>query len=150
MYRETRKFYHPTAFPAQLQVRSSRHQPARGLRFRESHQSAIVQERIRAEYVATALRFPLFVHIIHNDIRGKEYRHSREMAKDNIAVRFGRRLRQLRKERKMNQVDLEALSGLGQSFISMIENGEEAPSLETLEVLALAFDVSLSELFKGV
>ncbi len=50
----------------------------------------------------------------------------------------------------MNQVDLEALSGLGQSFISMIENGEEAPSLETLEVLALAFDVSLSELFKGV
>jgi len=71
------------------------------------------------------------------------------MAK-SISVRFGERLRKLRLQRKMHQVDLEAHTGLAQTFISMIENGQKSPSLETIEVLALAFDVSLSELFKGV
>ena len=71
------------------------------------------------------------------------------MAKD-ISMRFGRRLRQLRKERKMNQIDLAVHTGLSRSYISMLETGETAPSLPTLEVLALAFDISLSTLFKGV
>ena len=72
------------------------------------------------------------------------------MVKATIAVRFGKRLVQIRKQKKLNQVDLAAHSGLSRSTIAMIETGRKGPSLETLEVLAEAFDMRLSELFRGV
>lgn len=51
-------------------------------------------------------------------------------------------LRILRAARKLSQVQLAQLSGLTDpGFISLLENGERRPSMETLLKLSKAFDV---------
>jgi len=50
----------------------------------------------------------------------------------------------------MKQIDLAVHTGMARSYISKIENGHKEPCLRTLEVLALAFDMSLAQLFKSV
>lgn len=71
------------------------------------------------------------------------------MAKD-ICVRVGARVRGLRKQRKWSQTYLSVHTGLSRSFISDIELGQKEPCLRSLEILAIAFDLKLSELFRGV
>jgi transcriptional regulator with XRE-family HTH domain len=71
------------------------------------------------------------------------------MAKD-ICSRLGLRVRQLRKNRKWSQMYLSVHSGLSRTFISDVEIGRKEPCLRSLETLAGAFEMKLSELFKGV
>ena len=71
------------------------------------------------------------------------------MATD-ICERFGDRLARLRKERKWDQADLAAHSGIGRAHISQLENGKEEAGLRTLEILALSFDLSASELLRDL
>ena len=68
------------------------------------------------------------------------------MANENICIRFGRKLRRLRKSRKWNQTYLAEHSGIGRPHISNLENGKEEPKLRTLRDLADSFDMSLSQL----
>lgn len=72
------------------------------------------------------------------------------MEKGNIASRFGARLRRLRLKRGWNQVDLAAHSGIGRTFISNMENGKHEPRLQTLADLAATFDMSISQLMRGL
>jgi transcriptional regulator with XRE-family HTH domain len=60
---------------------------------------------------------------------------------------IGTRLRQLRKQQKMSQGDIEERTGLLRSYISRVENGHTAPSLETLERFAGVLGVPLYQLF---
>jgi transcriptional regulator with XRE-family HTH domain len=69
------------------------------------------------------------------------------MATD-ICVRFGKRLRALRKERGWTQIDLAVHTGLGRVFISDLERGKKEPCLRSIEILAIAFEVSISQLFR--
>ena len=71
------------------------------------------------------------------------------MATD-ICVRFGRRLRILRTKRGWTQVYLAATSGIGRSHISELENGRREAGLRALELLASSFDMTVSDLLKGV
>jgi transcriptional regulator with XRE-family HTH domain len=69
------------------------------------------------------------------------------MASD-ICIRFGRRVRKLRRERGWSQVYLAEHTGLGSVYISQLENGKKEPGLRTIELLALGFGISPSQLLK--
>ena len=71
------------------------------------------------------------------------------MATD-ICVRLGRRLRMLRAKRGWTQAYLAAMSGLGRSHISELENGRREAGLRSLELLASSFGMSVAELLKGI
>src|SRR5262245_63370920 len=60
---------------------------------------------------------------------------------------IGERLRDIRKEKKLSQGDLEERTGLSRCYLSRIENGHTTPSNETLEKLAGAMHVPLYQLF---
>ena len=53
------------------------------------------------------------------------------------------KLRQLRKERKLTQVELQMRTGIEQSLLSKFENGDRIPSTETLITLADFYNVSI-------
>src|SRR5258706_13589833 len=60
---------------------------------------------------------------------------------------IGDRLRAMREEKKLSQGDIEKRTGLLRCYISRVENGHTVPAVETLEKLALAFEVPLYQLF---
>jgi transcriptional regulator with XRE-family HTH domain len=70
----------------------------------------------------------------------------------DIGKRIGRRIRELRTQRgePWTQEDLAESAHISVSFLSMIERGERVPHVETLESLAAALGVTLSELFEVV
>lgn len=63
-----------------------------------------------------------------------------------VAVRFGQRLRSLRKEQGLSQEDLALRSGLHRTYVSSVERGERNISLGTIEKLASALKVGMAEL----
>jgi transcriptional regulator with XRE-family HTH domain len=69
------------------------------------------------------------------------------MATD-IRVRFGLRLRSLRKRRAMTQVELADYLGLRRTYVSDLERGKRNVSLLTLEIIAKGFGLSVSQLLK--
>jgi len=59
---------------------------------------------------------------------------------------FGQRLRQTRVRAGLSQSDLEEISGIPKARLSRYENGHVAPSIQTLERLARALNVSEASL----
>jgi transcriptional regulator with XRE-family HTH domain len=57
------------------------------------------------------------------------------------------RLRELREVRNLSQKIIEQRTGLLCSYISRVENGHIAPSIETLEKMARGLEVSMYRLF---
>ena len=72
------------------------------------------------------------------------------MATEDVCKRFGRRLRKIRRARAWTQIDLAVHAGLQRSFISRLENGHTEPCLRTLETFADAFEISISQLMRGL
>lgn len=66
----------------------------------------------------------------------------------NIVTSVGRRVRQLRNRAALTQEQLAERAQISVSFLSMIERGERAPHLETLEKLAIALEVPVDLLFR--
>jgi transcriptional regulator with XRE-family HTH domain len=58
----------------------------------------------------------------------------------------GRNFARLRRENGLTQEEVEARSGFSQQYLSGLERGKRNPSIITLYELALALDVSLTEL----
>ena len=56
-------------------------------------------------------------------------------------MNIAKRLRELREAKGLSQGDIERRSGLLRSYISRVEGGYTAPSLQTLEKFAKALDV---------
>ncbi len=56
------------------------------------------------------------------------------------------RLKSVREQKKLSQGDIEARTGLLRCYVSRVENGHTIPSIETLEKLARALDLSLYQL----
>jgi transcriptional regulator with XRE-family HTH domain len=71
------------------------------------------------------------------------------MASD-ICVRFGRRIRDLRKKRGWTQVYLAEHTGLGSVYISQLEHGKKEPGLRTIEILAISFEMTPAQLLRGI
>lgn len=68
----------------------------------------------------------------------------------DIALRFGDRLRQLRKAVGLSQEVFAARCGLDRTYISGIERGKRNVSLRNIEVLAKALGVTISQLTDGL
>ena len=64
----------------------------------------------------------------------------------DVAVRFGRRLREVRRERGISQEKLAELAGLHRTYISSVERGGRNISLLNIESLAHALGVKMAEL----
>ncbi len=62
----------------------------------------------------------------------------------------GRKIRQLRKEHKLTQMELSARLGIQQSDLSRMEQGEYRVSLDTLFRILAEFKMSISEFFEDV
>lgn len=73
------------------------------------------------------------------------------MKKDaDITVRFGERVRELRKAKGRSQEAFAAVCGLDRTYISGIERGRRNVSLRNIEVIAKALGISISELTNGL
>jgi len=68
------------------------------------------------------------------------------MADQALLKEFGKRIRQLRIERKLSQEELSELTGFHRTYIGMIERGERNLSLSNVGVFAKTFEMSVSEL----
>jgi transcriptional regulator with XRE-family HTH domain len=64
----------------------------------------------------------------------------------NLAAKFAVNLKSERLRRKLSQETLASKAGLSVSYISMLERGQRAPPLDTLESLAKALSVSPTSL----
>ena len=62
----------------------------------------------------------------------------------------GRKIRQLRKQRKLTQTDLAGRIGIHQSDLSRMEKGEYRVSLDTLFRILAEFELSMGEFFDEV
>lgn len=62
---------------------------------------------------------------------------------------FGTNLRHLRTLRKTSQADVARATGVRQSMISAIENGEKSPSLDLAFRIADYFDVTVDSLYRA-
>ncbi|MFB2836183.1 helix-turn-helix domain-containing protein [Floridanema evergladense] len=65
----------------------------------------------------------------------------------SIKQRFGLAIKQRRGELGISQEELAFKSGLHRTYISDIERGTRNPSLENIEKLAKALEISISTLF---
>lgn len=65
---------------------------------------------------------------------------------ENVETRFGRQLRAVREAVGVSQEELAAQAGLHRTYVGLIERGERNVSLRTIEKLAVALGVEMSEL----
>src|SRR4030081_1350549 len=65
----------------------------------------------------------------------------------SISMNIGTTIRGYRLQKGMSQGDLEKRTGLLRCYLSRVENGHTVPSLETLQKIARALDLQLSEFF---
>ena len=66
---------------------------------------------------------------------------------ESLLQDFGSRLRQMRKMRRLRQMDMASF-GLSYKYYQRIEAGQVNPTLITMHRLASAFDVSVYDLFR--
>jgi transcriptional regulator with XRE-family HTH domain len=71
------------------------------------------------------------------------------MAEDG-RIRFGRRLRKLRTQRRWTQVQMAEKLGLDRSYLADVERGKRNISLVNLEIIARGFGLSLSRLLTKI
>ena len=64
----------------------------------------------------------------------------------DICVRFGKRIRALRKRQGWTQVYMAEHVGMDRSFISDLENGKKEICLRNLQLLATTFGITISKL----
>ncbi len=69
---------------------------------------------------------------------------------EDIKIRFGRRLREMRLERCWSQETLANLAEIDRTYIPGIESGKRNVSIVILEKLASVFNQSVSQLLKGI
>ena len=72
------------------------------------------------------------------------------MSTQNIAQRFGKRLRVLREKRGWTQVEMAEKLGIDRAYISDMERGKKNVCLPTLEIIANGFGITISQVLKGL
>ncbi len=64
-----------------------------------------------------------------------------------VSRNIGGTIRDFRLQKGMSQGDIEKRTGLLRCYLSRVENGHTVPSLETLQKIAGALDLQLSQFF---
>jgi transcriptional regulator with XRE-family HTH domain len=72
------------------------------------------------------------------------------MANEDICIRFGRKLRKLRRQKGWTQSYMAEHTGIGRAHLSNLETGKKEAGLRTLEILAKSFGMSLPQLLSRV
>ena len=70
------------------------------------------------------------------------------MAKSDVKVLFGTRVRELRKLRGWSQEEFALSIGLDRSYVGGVERGERNVSLENICLIATALGIPTSSLFE--
>lgn len=70
--------------------------------------------------------------------------------RQDILVRFGARVRELRLSKGYSQESFAAKCGLDRTYIGGIERGERNLALRNIESIAVALNISLSDLMNGL
>ena len=68
--------------------------------------------------------------------------------KKEVLIQFGIRIKDLRNQRGWSQEFLAEKTGFHRTYIGMIERAERNLSLTNIEIFAITFDISISELLK--
>jgi DNA-binding XRE family transcriptional regulator len=68
----------------------------------------------------------------------------------DVNLRFGLRLRSLRREHNWTQLEMAVILGINRSYISEVERGHKSISLGLLEVIALGFHMTVADLLSGI
>jgi transcriptional regulator with XRE-family HTH domain len=71
------------------------------------------------------------------------------MATD-ICILLGNRIREVRKARQWRQIDLAEHSGLNVIYISDVENGRKELCIRSLQAIAVAYEMTVTELLNGI
>ncbi len=66
---------------------------------------------------------------------------------EQLKRQLGLRIRQLRKHRQITQEQLAEAADISTDFISRVERGRNIPSLERINAIAKALNISLAEFF---
>ena len=69
------------------------------------------------------------------------------ISKKEILIKFGKRVREIRKEKGLSQEDLSFKANLHRTYIGMIERAEKNITLVNIEKIANALDICIKELF---
>jgi transcriptional regulator with XRE-family HTH domain len=67
---------------------------------------------------------------------------------EEILIKFGARIKQLRQEKGLTQEQFAQKCGLHKNYIGMIERGERNPSLINIEVIAKGLELTIAKLMK--
>lgn len=70
------------------------------------------------------------------------------MLKTRIRNVIGERIRTYRKKLNYSQEELAHKAGLHPTYIGQLERGEKNPTIETIEKITIALDITLEELFR--
>ena len=70
--------------------------------------------------------------------------------KNIVKTTLGERLQSLRKERHLTLSNIRDRTGISSATISMLERDKSVPSIETLRLLADAYEMPLRDMFIGV
>ena len=68
----------------------------------------------------------------------------------DVLVRFGKRVRELRRKKGFSQEAFAAHCGLDRTYVGGIERGERNPALRNIEVIAKGLGITISELMQGL
>lgn len=69
------------------------------------------------------------------------------MESRRIIIKFGKRVRELRKAKNLSQEGLSFKANLHRTYIGMIERAEKNITLVNIDKIAKALDVNIKELF---
>lgn len=69
------------------------------------------------------------------------------MENNNILIKFGERVREIRKEKGLSQEELAHKADLHRTYIGMIERAEKNITLLNIEKIASALEVNIKKLF---
>ncbi len=69
-------------------------------------------------------------------------------SKQNILIKFGERVREIRKEKGLSQEELAHKADLHRTYIGMIERAEKNITLLNIEKIANALEVSIDKLLE--
>jgi len=75
------------------------------------------------------------------------YDRAAQMPVSSLAKRLGECIRQLRMEAGLSQVEFGERCGFYQTYLSRIERGQANPTLNAIEVIANALDLTVFDLF---
>ena len=68
----------------------------------------------------------------------------------NIKEKIGKRIKELRNQAGLTQMELAGRASLDRTYINSVENGRRNISITNIEKIAKALNVSIFDLFKNI